>query len=164
MDEKDIYLILFLFVLMIHLMITALTFVDDDEYHKYHDFSGIQGIIIVILRLLLFTAYSYGFYSTLNESTKKKHMIEAKSGFSMWNSPFIKGRVIEGIYILAYPLLWVLSVFVTPYARRRFITFTDFAVQIGTIYYLLIQFSEKGTSYYKASEKSATILPSTKFD
>jgi len=59
-DEKDIYIIMMLFVLMVHMMITALTFVDDDEHHKYHDFSGVQGIIIVILRLILLSAFLYG--------------------------------------------------------------------------------------------------------
>jgi hypothetical protein len=59
-DEKDIYIILMLFTLMIHIMITALTFVDDDEYHKYHDFSGVQGIILVVLRFIIFFAFLYG--------------------------------------------------------------------------------------------------------
>lgn len=56
-DEKDIYIIILLFVLMIHLMIVALVYVDNDEYHKYHNFSGIQGFIIVLLRLVMLAAY-----------------------------------------------------------------------------------------------------------
>jgi hypothetical protein len=56
-DEKDIYVIILLFVLMIHLMIVALVYVDNDEYHKYHNFSGIQGFIIVVLRLIMLAAY-----------------------------------------------------------------------------------------------------------
>ena len=71
-DEKDIYIILMLFVAMVHMMLTALTFVDDDEYHKYHDFSGIQGVIVIILRIILFIAYCYGFYSTYSEINNKQ--------------------------------------------------------------------------------------------
>ena len=71
-DEKDIYVILMLFVAMIHLMITALTYVDDDEHHKYHDFAGVQGLIIVILRLILFAAYCFGAKSTYESASGKK--------------------------------------------------------------------------------------------
>ena len=152
MDEKDIYIILALFVLMVHLMITALTFVDDDEHHKYHDFSGIQGGIIVGLRMILFAAYSYGFYTTYTEASKKKK--DAIWRFGM----------IATVYILSYPVLWTISIFFPPHLRRRMITTTHFMIQIGAIYYLMVQFSGKGTSYYKASEKSAGILPGTKYD
>jgi hypothetical protein len=98
-DEKDIFFILLLFVVMIHLMITALTFVDDDEYHKYHDFSGVQGFIIVALRLIIFLAYLYGFYTTHSEVSNKQKQYVKKFG------------IVSIIYILAYPLLWVLSGF-----------------------------------------------------
>lgn len=47
MQETDVYILSAVFVLMIHLLIAALTYVDDAESHKYHDFGGLQGVVLV---------------------------------------------------------------------------------------------------------------------
>ena len=59
-QEKDIYLMIGVFCMVIHLMIAGLTFVDDGEHHKYHDYSGLQGGFLVFLRLLLLAGFYYG--------------------------------------------------------------------------------------------------------
>ena len=151
-DEKDIYIILMLFVIMVHMMITALTFVDDDEYHKYHDFSGIQGIIVIILRFILFFAYLYGIYSTYSSAVEKQ------------KKNIISFGVVSIFYILAFPTVWIVSSFWDPYVRKRVITFSSFSVQALSIYWMVHQFTDKGTSYFNASEKSKSILPGSKRD
>jgi len=40
-DSLEIYLPMFALVIMVHIVIAALTFIDVDESHKYHDYAGI---------------------------------------------------------------------------------------------------------------------------
>ena len=49
MEETDVYVVTAVFVAIVHLFITGLTFIDDDEYHKYHDFGGIQGFVLIVI-------------------------------------------------------------------------------------------------------------------
>jgi len=49
LKDKDIYIIILCFVVMIHMMITGLTFIDYGEAYKYHDFGGVQGFILIFL-------------------------------------------------------------------------------------------------------------------
>ena len=37
-DSLEVYAPLFMLVVMVHVMFGALTYVDQDAYHKYHDF------------------------------------------------------------------------------------------------------------------------------
>lgn len=46
----------------VHLILAAMTYIDEDAYHKYHDFSGIQGIILMVLRVALFCFYIYSYF------------------------------------------------------------------------------------------------------
>ena len=46
-------------MIALHLVLAAMTYIDLDSYHKYHDFAGIQGVLLVILRVLLFSYYIY---------------------------------------------------------------------------------------------------------
>ncbi len=46
-------------VIAIHLVLAAMTYVDFDAYHKYHDYSGIQGFVFVLFRVGLFMYFMY---------------------------------------------------------------------------------------------------------
>lgn len=141
-----------LFVIMVHMMITALTFVDDDEYHKYHDFSGVQGIIVIILRFILFFAYLYGVYTTYSAAIDRQR------------KNIIRFGIVSIFYILAFPTVWIISAICDPYVRKRVITFSSFTIQAVAVYWMVHQFTDKGTSYFNASEKSKSILPGSKRD
>ena len=41
LEDVDIYLVIMCFVMMIHMIIAALTFVDFGEHYKYHDYGGL---------------------------------------------------------------------------------------------------------------------------
>ena len=58
--DKDIYIIVLCFVIMIHMMIAGLTFVDYGESYKYHDFGGLQGGILIMLRIFLWVGFVFG--------------------------------------------------------------------------------------------------------
>jgi len=58
-DDCEIYLPLALLVVLIHIALGALTFLDADAYHKYHDFHGWQGYTLICFKLLIVAVYFY---------------------------------------------------------------------------------------------------------
>lgn len=64
LEDKDIYVIIGCFTLMIHMMIAGLTFIDYFEADKYHDFGGPQGAILIGLRIALFIGFMVGISMT----------------------------------------------------------------------------------------------------
>ena len=46
-------------VIMVHVMVSALTFIDVDATHKYHDFSGVQGWVLFLTKVLLWAYFAY---------------------------------------------------------------------------------------------------------
>lgn len=61
-DGLEIYAPLFLLVIMVHILFGALSYVDQDAYHKYHDYSGWVGYCIVTAKFALIAVFFY-FYS-----------------------------------------------------------------------------------------------------
>ena len=51
-----------LLVIMVHFIMGALTVVDKDAHHKYHDYNGILGYIIIVVKFVL-VAIFFWFYT-----------------------------------------------------------------------------------------------------
>lgn len=78
MQETDIYILCAIFVIMVHLLLTALTYVDDAESHKFHDFGGLQGIILICVRVIIYGIVLYGISETMtNASQKQKQFLKS---------------------------------------------------------------------------------------
>ena len=58
-DGAEIYLPIGALIIMVHIVITALTFVDVDASHKYHDFAGIQGWILFTIKMAIWAFFIY---------------------------------------------------------------------------------------------------------
>mmetsp|Transcript_17692 Transcript_17692/g.29915 ORF Transcript_17692/g.29915 Transcript_17692/m.29915 type:complete len:113 (+) Transcript_17692:823-1161(+) len=69
-DSLEVYAPLFMLVLMVHVMFGALTFLDQDAYHKYHDFHGWVGICYIVIKLILVGIFGY-FYTNAMEKMGK---------------------------------------------------------------------------------------------
>ena len=55
LDESvEVYIPATALVLLFHIILIALTFVDVDASHKYHDFAGVQGWCIFALKTILY--------------------------------------------------------------------------------------------------------------
>ena len=149
---KDIkYIILGGAVLVAHAFSSLLTAIDDGAHHKYHDYSGFQGFMIVFLRLGTYVVFMYGVTKTIKILPKK-------------GQTFLKALGVAGtLYILAFPSMWVLSYVISLHLRNRFIVYGNLLVQLVAIIILLNQLSKKGTKYYHASEKSKVVLPGKVF-
>ena len=55
--DKDLYIPIGLVVLIVHLMMGGLVFVDRDDIDKHYDFSGVQGFVLVLMRIGLFVLF-----------------------------------------------------------------------------------------------------------
>lgn len=152
MQETDVYILSAIFVVMIHLLIAALTYVDDAEHHKYHDFGGLQGIVLIVIRFITYAIFMYGISDTMTQAKEKQRQFLRSLRFS------------ASLYFLSFPILWLLSFFVQPYVINRMVTFGTYMTQAFAAYWILQQFTQKGSNYYQASHKSKTILPGAKFD
>ena len=71
-DGLEIYLPMTALVLMVHIILVALTFVDIDASHKYHDFAGVQGWCLVFLKTILFCYFLYCIYDSQEQSKKER--------------------------------------------------------------------------------------------
>jgi hypothetical protein len=74
MDELDLILPMACFVIIMHTAIGCLIFIDTEEHHKFHDYSGIQGIMLCFMRILLFIGFIYGFNQTRKEIKDQKKL------------------------------------------------------------------------------------------
>jgi len=116
LQDKDIYGIIACFVIMVHMMIGGLTFIDHGDANKYHDFGGPQGAVLVALRLILWAGFVYGIVTTIQTAPRKS--VEFLKRFAL----------IGSLYIMAFPILWIISTFNWMYVRNRIITFGNFAI------------------------------------
>mmetsp|Transcript_25441 Transcript_25441/g.22604 ORF Transcript_25441/g.22604 Transcript_25441/m.22604 type:complete len:323 (-) Transcript_25441:22-990(-) len=137
-------------VCVIQSSMTFLTAIDDGAHHKYHDYGGFQGLILVILRLAIWIVFVYGILTTIKKVNRK-------------GKPLLKALAVAGsLFMMAFPALWFLSFMVPAYLRNRLIVFGNLGVQLFAIIILLNQLLKRGTKFNEASEVSKNVFPSMK--
>jgi len=67
LGDLDLYVPIFMFIGIAHMLVGALTYVNHDDYDKFYDYQGVQGLIIVILRICLYIAFVIGYMDTLKK-------------------------------------------------------------------------------------------------
>ena len=147
LNEHEHYLILIGGTIIAHLIIAALTLIDNGKHHKYHDYEGFQGLLLIIIRLAIFGLFIYKVRELLKIAARK-------------NVPFLKEFLLStSLYMLAFPLLWFISYYLNPHRRLKFIEYGNLLIQMIAIKVLIDQLSKKGTKYYEVSLRSQGILP-----
>ena len=147
LKEHDYFMIEIGVTVVVHIFLAALTIIDNGQHHKYHDFEGFQGLLLVLIRLGMF-----GFF--LYKANETRKVVARK------NLPFMKGFTVSGsIYILAFPVFYILSYLLNPHMRLKFIVFGNLFVQMIALIILINQITKKGSKYYEASMRSQGILP-----
>lgn len=63
-EDLDITIPIATFVLVIHVIIGALIFLDNEEHHKWHDYQGVQGVLLCVFRIVMFVAFIIGINQT----------------------------------------------------------------------------------------------------
>ena len=137
--------------LFLNSIIAFLTAIDDGEHHKYHDYGGLQGLILVIIRICLYWVFMYGVIKTFKKVPRKTQR-------------FLKALSASGtMYMLTFPILWIFSFIITAHLRNRLIVYGNLGVQLFAIIIMLNQISKKGTKFKEASAKSKIILGAKAF-
>ncbi|CAI2370950.1 unnamed protein product [Moneuplotes crassus] len=134
----------------VHIFIGLLTVIDNGEAHKYHDFEGFQGLLLILLRLGIYGYFLYNVKEIMRNIPRK-------------NLKFMKGFIISAsIYMLSFPAFWICSYLLNPHRRLKFIHFGNLFMQMISILILVNQITKKESTYNKASMRSQGILPNTK--
>ena len=63
-EGLEVWVPMAILVLVVHIILIALLFVDVDASHKYHDFAGIQGWCLFVLKAILYAYFSYCIYDS----------------------------------------------------------------------------------------------------
>lgn len=103
LENFDIYIPLAVLLGIVHMMIVGLSKLTDDESHKYHQYGGIVGWIIVVLRLGMFVYFCFGIRDTLKTAREKVKVFITK--FTVFGS----------LYFLAFPIILFISSFIAGY-------------------------------------------------
>ena len=109
MPDKDLYIPIALLVFVVHIVLAGLTFIDRENLHKYHDYSGIQGLLIVMMRVGLFVLFQVWVAGTRGEASRKAR--EYLRDFNWAGST----------YLLSFPALWVAAYTIPTYWQLMFI-------------------------------------------
>ena len=91
-DNLDIYIPGGILVLVANAVLAAVTYIDVDAYNKYHDYSGIQGWVLILLKLGIFGFYLWTVCFNSNRIPKRSlHFYRV----------FI---IIGGLYMMTVPI------------------------------------------------------------
>ncbi len=102
-NNLDIYLPVGAIVIVVHLILAAMTYVDIDALHKYHDYAGYQGIILVFMKMTLFSYYTY-----IVVSNKEKIPKRSQGFYHLFT-------LLGSAYMLSIPVTIFCSYFLWPY-------------------------------------------------
>ena len=69
-DSIEIYLPLFLLIILFHVAFAALAFIDRNAWHKYHDYYGWAGFGLIMLKFCMVAGYFY-FYTYCKPTVSK---------------------------------------------------------------------------------------------
>lgn len=104
-DELDILIPIGCFVVIMHVIVGAIIFVDNHEHHKYHDYQGIQGIMLGLFRFMMWLGFIYGMRQTRKEVKDVKQI------------KYLQSLTISGsLYILSLPIFLYLCNYLQPYS------------------------------------------------
>jgi hypothetical protein len=70
-EDIDIFGPLAALVIIVHVMLAALDYVDVDASHKYHDYAGLQGFFLIACKLLMIIYFVYKMTSMTQQVAKR---------------------------------------------------------------------------------------------
>lgn len=124
LENFDIYIPLAVLIGIIHMMIIGLSKLTDDESHKFHQYGGFVGWIIVVLRLGMFIYFLFGIRDTLNAAREKVKIF------------IYKFTVFGSVYFLAFPIILFITAFIADYVQHRLITIGSLLMQSIAIIFM----------------------------
>ena len=143
--EMEIYMTISTFILLYHGIIAGLTQVTANSYWKFDDYDGIQGLLLAVGRLLLFLYFIYCL-----RDTKKTHHLNIRNFLTLFGT-------FSGLYILAFPILWVVSRVLPFTIRHKIMVFGNLGIQLCAFCVLLNMFKQSST-YNKVAQRYKPVL------
>jgi len=146
-DRLEIFIPGAALTVMIHVMVAALTFVDVDANHKYHDFSGVQGWVLLIAKLVLWGFFIYCYNETLPKVEKR-------------SQPYMKKLcLLSSAYLLAVPISILMTFLFAPYERQFVFDALSHSLIFAANIFMLYEVSYKGSSWFAANLDAMGLLP-----
>ena len=142
----DVYVPLVILLFLVHLIIAGLTYITNDANYKYHDFEGVQGLLLVLIRIAMYVYFLISFKETLTKCMPKAKLFMTR--FSIWAT----------LYLLAFPILVVVALVCAHYVRHKVVTIGNLVTQIVAMLFLIVLLTSKN-EYFKISKRSESILP-----
>jgi len=150
-EDMDVFIPLGILLGIMHIVIIGVGKIIDNEHYKYHDYENWAGVVIIVVRLLLYVFWIYLFVQTY---TAAKHTEKKFFG---------KFGIFASIYFLAFPILVIFSTFfVSAHSKHKLVTTGTLLLQTLTLVVLTLVFTTKKTQYYQISLKGKTLLPTNK--
>jgi len=150
-EDMDVFIPLGILLGIMHIVIIGVGKIIDNEHYKYHDYENWAGVVIIVVRLLLYVFWIYLFAQsyTAAKHTEKKF--------------FKKFGIFASIYFLAFPVLVIFSTFfVSAHSKHKLVTTGTLLLQTLTLVVLTLVFTTKKSQYYQISLKGKTLLPTNK--
>ena len=144
--DIDLYIPLIGLLLMVHLVIGGLTYITNDAASKYHDFEGVQGILLICVRIGMFAYFIYGY-----KITYPRAILKVKN-FLDW---FV---ICGGIYLLAFPFFCLIALVCAHYIRHKVIVIGNLLMQLLAMAFLHRVFTKKN-NYTEIAKTTENVLP-----
>ena len=144
---------------------------DHEEYHKFHDYQGPQGLALCLVRLALYAYFIYGLFCSYNEVFGESEMGSMAVNQDEYKKYLGMLFVSGSAYFLALPIcVYIANEIVESFSQQYFIIVSTHVIQLATISFVIYLFSSKSSIFFKLSfrktkytSKSAVNLAEDKF-
>ena len=148
-EDMDIFLPIGILLGVLHLMIVGLGRITDNEHYHFHDYESWAGIVIIILRMIMYGFFVYLFWD--NYSNARGDEKEFYKQFGMLSTA----------YFMALPFIVIVaSMFIPQYYRHKFVLVGNTGVQVIVMIIFTYLFTTKKNKYYNVSLKGKTLVMS----
>lgn len=147
--NPEVYYPMVITVGILQLVFAGIGRVTEDSYNKFSDFDGGAGYCLIIMRLLMIVWFLYNYSECIS-----KIPLQAKNFLNKFSALSLG-------YLISFPVLWIVCTGKYDMSRHKILTIGMLAMN-GLAMMLLSALFSKGSSYYKISTMSSTILPGSK--
>lgn len=146
LGELDLVIPLYMIVGVAHVILVLIVKLQDEASHRFHEYEGPAGWVLLVLRLVLFAWFIWAAQST-----------GAEGGFRLRS--FLRRFTFAGsLYFLSYPAIFLIVDIFAPYLRAPIMASGQMVMQMASNVWLAWLFLNRG-DYFKVSTLSSSLLP-----
>eukprot|EP00451_Oxyrrhis_marina_P040690 CAMPEP_0204394586 /NCGR_PEP_ID=MMETSP0469-20131031/62911_1 /ASSEMBLY_ACC=CAM_ASM_000384 /TAXON_ID=2969 /ORGANISM="Oxyrrhis marina" /LENGTH=424 /DNA_ID=CAMNT_0051388695 /DNA_START=15 /DNA_END=1289 /DNA_ORIENTATION=- len=145
-EDLDIIVLMVFMIGVIHVLLAGFGKITDDAAHKWHEYEGPVGWVIIACRMALALWFSLALKWTWEASGAKLKVFLFKFGF------------ISMVYFFSYPVLFCITGFFAPYVRQKVVSLGQFLIHWLSLILLTRMFLSRG-EYFQVSTMNSSFLP-----